>query len=66
LQLCEGLPSESPAMRRKYFVCANGSLHETVGAVDLAVTLDMMSEEHASAIQALATRLRAMLWKLRQ
>ena len=32
LQLCEGLPLDSVAMRRKYFACANGSLHETVGA----------------------------------
>jgi four helix bundle protein len=64
LQLCEGLPSESAAMRRKYFLCANGGLHETVGAVDLAVTLGMMSEEHADAIGALAVRLHGMLWKL--
>jgi four helix bundle protein len=64
LQLCEGLPSESVAMRRRYFVTANGSPHETVGAVDLAVTLAMMSEEHASAIQALALRLKSMLWRL--
>jgi len=66
LQLCEGLPSESAAMRRKYFVCANGSLHETVGAIDLAVTLGMMSEEHGDAIQALALRLKAMLWRLQR
>jgi four helix bundle protein len=61
LQLCEGLPSESTAMRRKYFVTANGSLHETVGAVDLAATLGMMSVEQANVIQALALRLKSML-----
>jgi four helix bundle protein len=66
LQLCEGLPSESAAMRRKYFVSANGSLHETVGAVDLAVTLGVMSEEHGDAIQGLVLRLVAMLWKLQR
>jgi four helix bundle protein len=66
LQLCEGLPSESAAMRRKYFVTANGSLHETVGAVDLAATLGMMSAEQASAIQALALRLKSMLWGLQR
>ena len=35
LQLCEGLPNEGVAMRRKYFVEAHNSLHETVGAVVL-------------------------------
>src|ERR1700729_3827661 len=44
LQLCEGLPSEGVAMRRKYFAGAKGSLLETVGAVDPAPTLDMMSD----------------------
>jgi four helix bundle protein len=64
LQLCEGLPNEGAAMRRKYFVGAHNSLHETVGAVDLAATLGMMSEEHAEEIQVLAVRLNAMLWRL--
>ena len=64
LQLCEGLPNEGVAMRRKYFVEAHNSLHETVGAVDLAATLGMMSREHAEEIQALAVRLKAMLWRL--
>ena len=66
LQLCEGLPNESAAMRRKYFVSAHASLHETVGAVDLAATLDMMSDDAAQAIQALAVRLKAMLWRLQR
>ena len=66
LQLCEGLPHESVAMRRKYFTEANGSLHETAGAVDLAATLGMMGEEQAEAIQLLAVRLKAMLWKLQR
>lgn len=66
LQMCEGLPSFSAAMRRKYFTTASGSLHETVGAVDLAATLEMMSAEHAAEIQSLASRLRAMLWRLQQ
>jgi four helix bundle protein len=61
LQLCEGLPMEGVAMRRKYFVEANGSLHETVGAVDLAAAIGAMSEEHVRAIQILAVRLKAML-----
>jgi four helix bundle protein len=66
LQLCEGLPNDGVALRRKYFVEAYGSLHETVGAIDLAATLDMMSAEHAKEILALASRLRAMLTKLRR
>ena len=40
LQLCEGLPNERGDARRKYFIGAHASLHETVGAVDLAATLD--------------------------
>ena len=35
-QLCEGLPNEGAAMRRRYFTLSQNSLHETVGAVDLA------------------------------
>jgi len=66
LQLCEGLPNDGVAMRRKYFVEANNSLHETVGAVDLAATLGVMSMEQANDIQALAVRLKAMLWRLQR
>ncbi len=66
LQLCEGLPNDGVPMRRKYFVEANNSLHETVGAVDLAATLGMMSVEQATEIQALAVRLKAMLWRLQR
>src|SRR5215208_2811914 len=39
LNLCEGLPDDRPAMRRKYFAAADGSLHETVGAVDLSAAI---------------------------
>jgi hypothetical protein len=53
-------------MRRRYFTLASGSLHETVGAVDLAATLGMMREDQASTIQSLAARLKAMLWRLQQ
>jgi len=61
LQLCEGLPSESVAMRRKYFRESDGSLHETVGAVDLAATLGAMDGAAASEVLDLAVRLRAVL-----
>ena len=52
LQLCEGLPNDGVAMRRKYFVEANDSLHETVGAIDLAATLGMMSIDQANGIHS--------------
>ncbi len=53
-------------MRREYFVEASNSLHETVGAVDLAAALGMISVEQAMEIQALAVRLKAMLWRLQR
>ena len=51
LQLCEGLPNDGVAMRRRYFTLSENSLCETVGAVDLAATLGMMSAEHAGGSQ---------------
>jgi len=54
--LCEGLPSRSPAMRRKHFLIADGSLHEAVGAVDLAAALGAIEPERAEAVQALGAR----------
>ncbi len=53
-------------MRRKYFVEAHNSLHETVGAIDLAATLGLMSTEHATAIQSLALRLKSMIGRLQR
>jgi len=61
LQLCEGLPLEAPGMRRKYFACANGSLHETIGAVDLARAIGAIESRDAVAVQVLGGRLKAML-----
>jgi four helix bundle protein len=61
LQLCEGLPNESVAMRRKYFSCAHASLHETLGAMDLAAAIGAASERDAEAVQALGVRLKRML-----
>ncbi len=65
LNLCEGLPNDSAALRRKYFVQSNNSLHETAGAIDLASAIGAMTEEQALAIQALAVRLKQMLKALR-
>ncbi len=61
LNLCEGLPDDRPAMRRKYFAAADGSLHEVVGAVDLASVIGALGSEHAADIHALALRLRGMI-----
>ncbi len=61
LNLCEGLPDDRPAMRRKYFIQADNSLHETVGAVDLADAIGAVGPEQAAEIHALALGLRAML-----
>ena len=61
LNLCEGLPDDRPAMRRKYFASADGSLHETVGAVDLAEAIGAVDPRAAAGIHAEAVRLRAIL-----
>jgi four helix bundle protein len=61
LNLCEGLPDDRPAMRRKYFASADGSLHEVAGAVDLASAIGALGEDEAAAILALAFRLRGIL-----
>ncbi|WP_242347020.1 four helix bundle protein [Anaeromyxobacter terrae] len=61
LNLCEGLPDDRAAMRRKYFLASDGSLHEVVGAVDLACAIGAVGTDAAAEIQALAVRLRAML-----
>jgi four helix bundle protein len=64
LNLCEGLPHESVAMRRKYFRTAMGSLNETVGAVDLAEAIGALGATDGQAVGALAERLRRMLFAL--
>ena len=61
LNLCEGLPDDRAAMRRKYFAQADGSLHETVGAVDLAAAIGALEDQRAEEIVTLAARVRGML-----
>ncbi len=61
LNLCEGLPDDRPAMRRKYFAAADGSLHEALGAVDLAGAIGAAGAEEAAEVHREAVRLRAML-----
>jgi four helix bundle protein len=61
LNLCEGLPDDRGAMRRKYFAQADGSLHETAGAVDLAAAIGAVPQERADEALAVAVRVRAMI-----
>ncbi len=61
LGLCEGLPSDSAGVRRRHFEIANNSLHEVVGAVDLAAALGVVDEAAAQGILALAVRIKRML-----
>jgi four helix bundle protein len=50
LQVCEGLPHRKAAMGRRYFVAANASVCETLGAVDLAGTLGVVQKGDAEQI----------------
>jgi four helix bundle protein len=61
LGLCEGLPSDSAGVRRRHFEIANNSLHEVVGAVDLAATLGVVDGAVAQSILTLAVRIKRML-----
>jgi four helix bundle protein len=61
LGICEGLPNERAGMRRKYFTQANNSLHETIGAVDLACAIGAIAPEAAASAQELALRVKRML-----
>ena len=61
LGLCEGLPHEGQAQRQKYFAEANASLHETLGAIDLAATIEVMKVAEAFAIQRCGVRLKRMI-----
>src|SRR5579863_1849182 len=61
LNVSEGLPPDQPGLRRRYFTSANGSVHETVAAVDLALAIGAVGSEDAESIQGLALRLKRML-----
>ncbi len=61
LGLCEGLPSDSAGIRRRHFDIANNSLHEAVGAVDLAAAIRAIDEALAQELITMAARLRQML-----
>jgi four helix bundle protein len=61
LGLCEGLPSDAPGIRRRHFEIANNSLHEVVGAVDLAEAIGALDAEAARTILELAARVKRMI-----
>ena len=61
LQLSEGLPNDSPAMRKRYFTIARNSLCEVVAAIDLAQAIGAVRHERAAEIAALALRMRCIL-----
>ena len=61
LNLSEGLPSDRPAVRLKFFDQADGSLHEVVAAVDLASAIGVVGASLSAEIHAEALRLRAVL-----
>ena len=61
LGLCEGLPSDSSGIRRRHFEIANNSLHELIGAVDLADAIGAIDADKAVRILALAVREKRML-----
>jgi four helix bundle protein len=66
LGLCEGLPSDSSGVRRRHFEIANNSLHEVIGAVDLAEAIGAVDSGAAREIAALAVRVKRMLRALRR
>jgi hypothetical protein len=48
-------------MRRRYFIGANNSLHEVVGAIDLVGAIEASSSGDAKAIQELGARVKRMM-----
>ncbi len=65
LNLSEGLPSRSAAMRGRYFASARGSAYEVAAAVDVASALGLIAEADAAAVLALCDRVSAMLYRMR-
>jgi four helix bundle protein len=61
LGLCEGLLSDNAGVRQRHFDIANNSLHEVIGAVDLAEALGAVDAAKAHRILALAARIKPMI-----
>ena len=60
LALAEGLPHDSPRMRRQYFTRAKASLAEVAGAADLGAAVGAIDPRAAGDVIALASKVRAM------
>jgi four helix bundle protein len=61
LRLSEGLPLTGAGMRSKYFNEADGSLCETLAAMDLAEAIGAARTTDADAVQALGVRIKRMI-----
>jgi four helix bundle protein len=61
LDICEGLPHDSVARRREYFVVAKASLFETIGVMDFAATLGIARQADADAVQTHGVELTRIL-----
>jgi len=61
LNLAEGLPSDRPGTRRRYFLSADGSVHEVAAALDCAAAIGALDEGVAQEGIALAARTRALI-----
>ncbi len=61
LNLAEGLPAETPGLRRRAFALATGSLCEAAAAVDLGAALGLVTRPEATELLALAARVKRML-----
>jgi hypothetical protein len=53
--------SDASGIRRRHFDIANNSLHELIGAVDLADAIEAVDTEVAAKLLSLAVRLKRML-----
>jgi four helix bundle protein len=61
LNLAEGLPADSPGLRRRAFALSAGSLCEAAAALDLGAAIGLVPREEAAALVALAARVKRML-----
>jgi four helix bundle protein len=61
LGICEGLPSDQSGVRRRHFEIAKNSLHEVIGAIDLADAIGAIDGDKAERILELAVRIKPMI-----
>jgi len=61
LNLAEGLPSDLPGTRRRYFRSADGSVHEVAAALDVAAAIGALDDAVAQEGITLCARARALI-----